>query len=220
LTTSVNPRRGMEVRMDAEALGTLDLPTGTHAAVLTGHDVVSGEQLAYPVVWADRPYDTCPRCRQPVARVVEQCPVMLDTGARQGGQILEYSKQHGCGEWLSVDWDEVRASDRLADITDDDVAAAARLLAARLAETIASKRDHIRMRLREDLQDALRRLAEPLEDDETAEDRTDEVRTGSEVEPGIYQEGGEWVAWDYDPAGSGDTIAVHESDLAPAARSD
>lgn len=200
--------------MDAEALRTLDLPAGTHAGVLTGRDVVSGEQLAYPVVWADRPYGTCPRCRQPVARVVEQCPVMLDTGAGQGGQIQEYSKQHGCGEWLSVDWDEVRPGDQLAEVAEDDIVAAARLLAARLVAAIASERENIRRRLREDLQDALCRLAGPLEGGETAEDRADEVRTGSEVEPGIYQEGGQWVAWDYDPDGSGDTIAVDESDLA------
>ncbi len=196
------------------------IPAGTYAAVLTGRDVVSGEQLAYPVVWADRPHDTCPRCGHPVARMVEQCPVMLDTGAGQGGQIQEYSKQHGCGEWLSVDWDEVRTDDRLADLTGVDVVAAARALAARLAETIASERVCIRGRLGEELEDVLRRLAEPLEDDETAEDRADEVRTGSEVEPGVYQEDGEWVAWDYDPDGSGDTIAVNQSDLAALASRD
>jgi hypothetical protein len=93
----------------------LELPSGTHAMVLTGRDVVTGEQLAYPVVWVDRSYCTCPRCGEPVARVVEECPVLLDTGAGQGGQIEEWSKQHGCGEWLSVDWEEVAATGQQAD---------------------------------------------------------------------------------------------------------
>jgi hypothetical protein len=206
--------------MDADALSKLALPAGTHATVLTGRDVVSGLQLAYPVVWADRPYDTCPRCGQPVARVVGQCPVMLNTGAGQGGQIQEYSQQHGCGQWLSVDWSEVPASDRLSDVTEDDVAASARTFATRLAEAITLRRERIRRRLREDLEEALGRLAEPLDDDETEQDRARDVRTGSEVEPGVYSEGGEWVAWDYDPDGSGDTIAVRESDLAAQAPRD
>jgi hypothetical protein len=195
-------------------LDALTLPAGTHAAVLTGRDVVSGEQLAYPVVWADRAYAACPLCGQPVARVVEECPVLLDTGACQGGRIEEWSKQHGCGEWLPVDWDQVPAGDPVSDVTEDDVVAAARMLAARLAGAITAERGRIRERLLAELRDVLRRLAEPLEDGETSEDRAEQVGTASEASPGVYEEDGEWIAWDYDPAGNSETIAVDASDLA------
>lgn len=94
------------------------LPAGTHSTILTGRDVVTGEMLAYPVVWADRAYDACPNCGQGVEVVVEQCPVLLNTGAGQGGQIEERSQQHGCGEWLAVAWqqlpDDASAEDILA----------------------------------------------------------------------------------------------------------
>lgn len=191
-----------------DSLDTLDLPAGTHARLLTGRDVVTGLQLAYPVIWADRPYDRCPRCDQPVARVVDQCPVTLDTGAGQGGRIGEWDQQHGCGEWLGVAWAEVDG-----DPTEDDVVTAARQLAEGLAEAIAGQRASVRARLAQDLREAMGRLAEPLEDGETAEERAAEIRTGNEVESGIYLEDGSWVAWDYAPAGDGDTIAVHEADL-------
>lgn len=196
-------------------LDTIDLPEGIHAAMLTGRDVVTGEDLAYPVVWADRAYGTCPRCGQPVARIVEDCPVLLDTGAGQGGQIQELDKQHGCGEWLDVDWQEVQACEAAGGITADDVTAAAGALAAGLAAEITAERDRIRARLRADLRDALRRLAEPLEPGETPEDRAEDAGTGSEIDPGVCVEDGKWFAWDYDPAGGPEPIIVHASDLAP-----
>jgi hypothetical protein len=196
--------------MDIDAL---ELPLGTHAIVLTGRDVVTGEQLAYPVVWADRSDSTCPRCGQPVAQVVAECPVGLNTGAGQDGQIEELSQQHGCGEWLSVDWAEVSATGPLVDPTEDDVLATARELAARLADDLTTQRERIRARLRVDLRDGLARLAEPLAEDETAEDRAAEVSAGNETEPGLYLEDGQWLAWDYDPDGSGDTITVYASEI-------
>jgi hypothetical protein len=197
--------------MDVSAL---ELPAGTHAAVLTGRDIVSGQMLAYPVVWADRPYGTCPRCGQPVARVVGECPVMLDTGAGLGGQILEWDKQHGCGEWLSVSWQEVHSASPGGDPGEPDTLAAAAELAAALAAEVSAERDQIRVRLRGELQEALTRLAGPLDDGETPEDRAAEVRTGSEVGPGVYLEyGGHWLAWDYDPGGSGEAVTVSAEDL-------
>ena len=189
------------------------LARGTHAAILTGTDVVTGEALAYPVVWADRPYDHCPRCNQFVGRDVD-CPVMLNTGAGQGGQIQEYSQQHGCGEWLSVSWKEIYFSTR--DATEQDILDAAHELAADLAEEIAARQKRLRTQLREELAAALKRLREPLGEDETTEDRAGEMRTGSEIEPGIYEEHGVWLAWDYDPDGSGDPITVTEADVTEA----
>jgi hypothetical protein len=67
--------------LDVDAIA---LPNGIHATMLTGRDVVTGDQLAYPVVWADRSYDVCPGCHEPVDRVIEQRPAHLDTGAGPG----------------------------------------------------------------------------------------------------------------------------------------
>lgn len=197
----------------------LNLPKGTHAAVLTDRCKATGIDLAYPIVWADRPYRECPLCGQTIDQVVSDCPVILDAGA--GGAILEWDKKHGCGEWLFVDWRELDE-----DATDDDVLAAAEKLANDRREEIQEGCRKIEAQLREDLAAAVARLAEPLEPGETREDRLEQVRTGNEIQPGVYLdgadldgEGGYLVAWDYHPdGGEGDTITVTVDDLVEADR--
>jgi hypothetical protein len=195
---------------------TLDLPRGTHAAVLSGRDVVTGERLAYPVVWADRPYDTCPGCGQPVNRVVERCPVVLNPGAAQGGRIEEWDKQHGCGQWLSVAWQ--RVGGRSGETTEQDILDAAGQLADVLAEQVDAAYTRLKARLSADLAEALERLAGPLRDGETHDERVEQLRTGSQIEPGIDIDQGTWLAWDYHPDGSGDVVTVTDADLTEARR--
>ena len=107
--------------------------------VLTGRDVVSGEDLAYPVLWCDRTYGACPSCGEPVDREPD-CPVRLNDGAGQGGEIEECSQEHGCGEWLSVTWVELPE-----DADADAVQAAAEEMAAQFCR----ERDDERARVRE-----------------------------------------------------------------------
>lgn len=188
-----------------------DLPQGTYATILTGRDVVSRANLAYPVVWTDRPYGTCPRCKEPVDRT-PPCPVALDDGAMGGGRIEENSQQHGCGYWLAVDWDEA------PDI--EAVPAVAQRLAGHLAGRIYAERARVCIRLIDALREALARRDEPLVD-ETIEDRADEIATGTEVDPGVYinnrwadPSAWVWCAWDYDPAGLDEEgISVYIEDL-------
>jgi len=187
------------------------LPDGIHATVLTGQDVYMRLPLAYPVVWADRPYQECPRCDQPINRTTEtSCPVMLNTGSGQGGQIEEFDQQHRCGEWLPVLWQEVPVAGD--EVTEGELAAAAQELAVRFQGAVEAERAGIRKSLRDDLAEALKRLAEPLVSGETAEERAEEVRTGSEVEPGVRQEDGVWLAWANDPLDT-DPITIDERDL-------
>jgi hypothetical protein len=176
----------------------LDLPDGIHATVLRGRDP-NGTMLAVPIVWADRITDRCDQCGEPIAKVVEGCPAVLDAEACAGGQLESTDLQHGCGNWLSVDWRE-------ADI--DQVTAVAKEMAADRKREIDAEHERIERRLRRDLTAAMARLSEPLDAGETAEERADEVTTGSEIEPGIYHDADQWLAWDYDPASEGDTITV------------
>ncbi len=195
-------------------LDQLDIPAGIHTTVLTGRDIVTGESLAYSIVWADRTYNRCPRCHQPVNSVTD-CPVILNVGAGQGGQIEETSKQHGCGEWLAISWREIGGGQ---DATEQDIVTAAAELATERTQEIDDDRARRAGELREELRTALRRLREPLASGETEEDRTDEVRTGSETEPGIDRDGDTWLAWDCDPSGDGEPIVVTDRDIAGDAR--
>jgi len=169
----------------------VELPAGTHVTVLTGRDIVTGGQLANTVVWADRSYAACPRCRETIPIVVEHCPVLLNVGACSGGAIEARDLQHGCGQWLSVGW---AALDN--DAAAEDVLAVAEELATRRATDLTAARDHLRARLRAELANVL----------------AADLVTGSETEPGVYCDGGTWLAWDYDPDGSGDPITVSAAD--------
>jgi hypothetical protein len=190
-------------------LSTLNLPPHIHAEMLDGRDVVSGETLTYPVIWADRITDTCDRCRQPTPRE-EPCPVLLNSGAGQGGQIEETSQQHGCGEWLSVAWVDLGDVDPDATDLPDRIEAAARELAGERAAEIQAATERMRRSLERDLARALKHLGEPLDGD-APDDRIYDVTDGSEVEPGVYldETAGVWVAWDYEPGGGeGDAVSV------------
>ena len=189
-------------------LTAMDLPPHVHATVLTDRDVVSGEDLAYPVLWCDRVYGVCPRCDEPVDREPD-CPVLLNTGVGMGGEIEEISQEHGCGDWLPVTWAELPAG---ADA--EAVEAAAEKMAAQFCLERDDERARIRVQLTKMLRKGLARLAEPLEDGETIEDRRSELGDDDDTEPGLFFDNGQLTAWDYDPDGSGDCIKVSESDLA------
>lgn len=104
------------------------LPAGAHHQVLSGRDVVSGEMHYAHVVWADRVRVECPRCGEPIPATVD-VPVVLNMGAGQGGRLDPASQQHGCGEWLGVEW-----ADLEEDASPEEIYIAARevVLAANL----------------------------------------------------------------------------------------
>ncbi|MFG3710968.1 hypothetical protein [Micromonospora sp. NPDC047730] len=157
---------------------------------------VSGEYVESVLVWADRPYSTCDRCGQPVP-TVESAPAI----ANPLGSAMAVSQQHGCGEWLSVFWTELPG-----DATVEQITQAKHDLLRRYRAAIEERTEEIRAALAADLTEMLE-----LSPDER-------YCTGSEVEPGIYQESGgylkagPWVAWAYAPVG-GDAITVYEEDL-------
>jgi hypothetical protein len=183
----------------------ISLPTGIHATVLHDRDP-NGQMAEAVIVWADRITDRCPQCHEPIPRVVETCPALLNGTACAGGQVEDLDQQHGCGCWLSVDWCET---------TLDEVAAVAATMAADRQAEIVAERDRIRRRLRGELVEAMRRLNEPLDpetpdwDAETIEDRIEEISTSSN-EPGVWCEGGQWSAWDWDPGDDpGEVLIEH-----------
>lgn len=225
---------------------TLDLPRHTHAIVLTGRDVVYGTDLHRVVVWADRIYTNCPRCGERIDREVEECPVQLNAGAGPGGALMDIDQKHGCGLWLSVGYTEVKPGpdvqpetcedcesngvnchlhdgpeydDEVAPgITADQVYAAAKELSDRWDHLTKTQQGQIVRDLAQDLRNALDALREPLDDDETMEDRIEEVSSGSEHEPGVYcDDDGNWQAWEYDPA-TDEPITVYARDLTAVTR--
>lgn len=200
-----------------EQVAALELPPGTHAAILTATDPFRSP-LTCAVVWSDRASDECPGCERALPRVEPDCPVVLHSnGAVDRSQWHECDH---CGADIMVPWQEVRPSVPGADATTDDIRAAAGELAAELDAAIAARRERIHDRLTDDLRRALDHLAAPLDDDETYADRQAEVRTGSEGDPGVCHNGEEWVAWAPGVADAGvpdgepvETIVVTASDL-------
>lgn len=167
------------------------MPRHIHTTVLTDTDVTNGHRLAYPVVWADRHYDTCPRCDQPVKHdLSNDCPLMLNPGSGAGGSIQEWSQQHGCGEWLSVTWHDLATTSSVADAEHTILATAQRLENEWHTDVDAARRQ-VASTLRTDLADAQAQLA----------DDRDAAVIGSGHLPGVCRdEAGRLLAWDYDPA--------------------
>ncbi len=104
------------------------MPAHIHCEETGGRDVLSGEMVTAYVVWADRATPECPGCGQDIGLIVTTPPAMLNMGAGAGGQVQEFSQQHGCGEWVAVAWV----------VLEDDVTPE-RILDA--AETLAAERD-------------------------------------------------------------------------------
>src|SRR5690606_14639765 len=133
--------------------------------------------LAVPVVWADRPTSTCPRCRQHVSREVEECPLALDGGAGAGGQIEDRDLAHHCGQWLSV-LSQVVEVDITADDAVDRIEQAARELEARWREELERERNRVTKRLVRELRWAMDALSTPLDEGEDPVDRINRVTNG------------------------------------------
>lgn len=92
-----------------------------HTDVVEGRSHASGLWRRMPVAWLDRETDRpCPRCGEGIP-VDPGCPVVFDPSVWEGG-TQPISQQHGCGEWLAVDY--------LVGVDGEDPAA----VAARLAE--------------------------------------------------------------------------------------
>jgi hypothetical protein len=187
-------------------LAEIALPARMHIDVQTGRDVITGGQIKAYIIWADRTYGQCPRCRQPVPRD-PGCPGLLNPGAGQGGQVDAVSQEHGCGEWLSVIWDFCGEPDLRA------VRSLVVSVEAERRRQLESARVALAASLTADLAAAVARLGEPYEEGEDPAVRREEVRTGWDMEPGVYldlQESGQWIAWDYDPDGAeGEAITIY-----------
>lgn len=186
---------------DVELVLRTESPTPhTHAQVLSARNLTSGDVDRLVVVWADRNYDTCPRCGQPVP-VDPGNPVYFDNPPNP---TTERDQKHGCGFWMSVasaTFDPDLLDDGVD--LDDHVAAIAAELEKAYAEQVAAANQRIRNGL-------LQNLVDFLEFD--PEDREDEAG-GSETNPGIYRDGDQWAAWDYPTTDDGDPITVYEDEV-------
>lgn len=184
-----------------------------HVTTLTADDALTADVDSRIVVWAARPYDTCPGCGEEVEQNAG-VPVHLDGGSgERGGTIVPYSMTHGCGRQLWEQWVELDGDASRADIE------AARVQVARMVDEEREQlRAPVREQLQRDLRYALARLGEPLDAHDTPEQRREEVTSGDEAHPGVHWSAGEgWVAWGFDPCGELDYIQVTEADLSAVA---
>lgn len=102
------------------------LPRGTRVIVLGGRDIVTDEQLAATIVWADVSTPAAPGAlsRSTARSRTAQCTSTLAWGGVVSSSLTP--QQHGCGEWLHVDWATMRAADTGDTVTDEDIPASAR----------------------------------------------------------------------------------------------
>lgn len=112
---------------------------------------------------------------------------------RTDGSHGGWDHQHGCGAWNRTHEEIVQVHGQLTGALD------------RLTDTCAEAHSAAAATIWEDLADALAAAVERI----AADPDDDRWRTGSETEPGVYRrDDGILEAWDYHPAGTGDTITV------------
>ena len=207
--------------MPSATLDLIALPAGIHACL---YGEVRPYGISIVAVWADRPSAHCERCGQPsFATTIDDPWFVFDHHGEPEDAPHQCSN---CGAVSGHEWTTVPYSDD-AEGRDDLVApgisaAMVEHAAAEMSASLTEARDDLAaeatQEARRDLINALTRLAESLGAGESADDRLAEVSTGSEVDEGVYFEGGVWMAWVYDPSdNSGDTptdiLTVGHNDL-------
>lgn len=142
----------------------------------------------------------CPDCGE---RIDERLGVVHEMAA--GRSITgEHQRMHFCSSWPAVAEERVWLDDH--DDDDEAIAAATvRVLAevdAAVAEIDERRSGKLARELAAVVADYTRRVA----DGEDLDDVVDDLTTGSEVHPGIYRDGEQWVAWDWSAADDGSTV--------------
>lgn len=187
--------------LDPLDIDELTFPPGIHATVLTGTVAATGGTTAHLVVWAER-LRRCPGCDQP-GPDNRGCPVTLNSD----GQPWEWSHEHGCGAWWGCEWGAL-------DVVDGVTVAEAQTLIDRvgwLAVVEAdSARDTLLQHLGDQLTDQIALFDGLVGDGVDADEAERQATTGSETAPGVFRDGGRWVAWDHDPVVDGGIIEVWE----------
>jgi hypothetical protein len=194
-----------------EMLAGLDLPEGVQAELIEVHTAATHSLVRRIVVWGPAPR-TCPGC-EPVTSdrdPIRDCPVILDPSV---GDVQSVSQQHGCGAWWGPDWVVIDPDGEPSDELADRVMIAAADEAADVRAAEAKEDARTRAALRRALADALEDLA--------AGGDPEDVATGSELDPGVYLDGDEWIAWDYAEAWDNDGtefVEVRESEVPSTSR--
>jgi hypothetical protein len=183
------------------------IPPGVHSRLLTGRDP-NGCDIARVLLWVDRTYSRCPSCGQSITVDLSDLPpAVLNEGAGAGGAVESVSQQHGCGQWLGVDWRSIDVTDPTDEVFDRALLTAEKMHIAWNAE-LNAERGLVEDRLNRVLKQAKEMLLEPLADGETRADRLAPLLRGSETEPGAYLDGDTVIVWDCDPADPSSTIGV------------
>ncbi|USY23557.1 hypothetical protein NE857_34050 (plasmid) [Nocardiopsis exhalans] len=180
------------------------LPTHVNIEALTATSAYMALPLAVVVLWTDRPYGECPRCRQPVART-GPCPLYLD-GGNPNNPLKSVDLAHRCGAWLDTPEEAIDAED----LTPARVRRAAQGLAHIWQEQVQERRQRRRARLRTEIAELA--TTHPRWDDESVQDYRERLAGPGCTEPGPYwdREQHRWAAWDYDPADDTEVLVEYQ----------
>lgn len=178
-----------------------------HVHLTRHHATLAGSRLEVDVLvlWADHPYERCPRCREPVQRTAP-CPLYLNPGDADPETAMEaVNREHveGCGRWLDVAYAHLDT-----DSADPgQVAELARDLAAQWQTQV----EHWRRIRRADLRELLQDLDTEPQDGESVQEVRDRISAGAQMDPGPYWDTarGCWAAWDYDPGDDEQILIEH-----------
>ena len=186
-----------------EILANMTMADGIHAEVLSSSLASTGGHAAHLVVWGPA-LRICPECGENEWPADRPCPVTIDSGGF--GDLQMWSHQHGCGEWWSPPWTSRDLSSW--EPTEDGVREAIEEIAQAVREGDEAEVADVEGSLRELLADVLAMLAEGGD--------VPDCLQGSELEPGVWRNGDQWEAWDFDPRDpeGAEAIVVTEHDLA------
>lgn len=170
-----------------------------------------------------RALQTCGQCDQPLGHGRPGPLTWVDRGEEMG----THSHQHGCGMWNpptegvatlppeaepdDPGHDAQWSADQHRETLEDEAIRALAQLDAEVDQERGAALHDLRASLHQQLTYAMRELSRGTD--------PEDVTTGSEMEPGVFRDGDEWIAWDFepwllpDPDEGADSIIVTESDL-------
>jgi hypothetical protein len=181
------------------------MPAGITAALVAGRNAATNSQVRHLVVSAQVTC-VCDSCGQQLPPWTAGDLAIVNEST---GDLTEWSRQHGCGQWARVVWETRRLPSDIHDlqVVRSMLDSLVELVRGRLEEEQEALRTEASQRLRGDLVDALDLLVavaktpsdQWLHGATLLEEWQHRITAGSGTEPGVWVNGGQIEAWAFDP---------------------